>query len=1080
MVLLMLTYAIAIGRATFIEDMYDTPAAKIMVFNAVWFQMLNFILAINLLGGMFRYNVFRKEKIGQLMFHLSFILILVGAGITRYIGFEGVMIIKEGETQNRMFSSEPYLQFTFRQLDENSLTGVDSSGYKVQKWMSEPTQSHNDFEYTFDLKNNTQVTTSYNWYRTESVYDVFDGEGDGQEILLIKYGRSPRDTFYIKSGDVRIHRDGLLYAFNNYKYTEAIQFRSENKGEVKVKAPYDIEVLDQAKAKNFKGKGMPPRDTLMRDEWHKLRPRVVHFVNGSSFFYTSHFDDAKLGFRKQNQIEKEKKQGSAFLSVDVLYKGKRKTLLMEGKASLPTQFAEAVYEDLMVQVGFGPILRKTPFHVGCEDFRLKKYAGSDMASSYEADLRIMDTLRDEFYSASVYMNNVLDHGGYRFFQSSYDFSPEAMRNNEGPDITVLSVNHDYWGTFFTYIGYILMAIGFIWSMFLKQSRFRYLTRQVKRMHEKRIKSGLKTILILLGLGLSGHGVAQHEDNQAESIGIDSTIQTDFDKDYVKKAKRILIQTPEGRISPLQSHGLDVLYKVYKKRAYNGLSATEVYLSMLAKPYPWYLEPIISVKNPELGALLGLEIGEKYASVSDFLNPELFAKQRLQIRWDIKERYEESKRTMDSRKTSFDKDIIKAIDQYQVMLGVLNGSLFRVFPVSDTKNNTWIALSEMMAYQGAEANEILKTQDLMFKGMLAGIMDGNWQKANDGLDALLSYQQQYGGDTLPSESKVNLEILYNDINIFFILLIVYTSFGLIMLVVLLTGIFFKPHAVGKVFLKIATYFMILLAGFHVFGLGLRWYVTGHAPWSNGYEALVFIAFVTVLAGIIFSRFTRFTLAAAPILAGLILGIAHASNVDPQLTNLVPVLKSYWLVIHVAIITGSYGFLGLGAILSLISISIYALRGTKNKEVISDAISELTYVAEITMTVGLYMAAIGTFLGGVWANESWGRYWGWDAKETWALVIVISYSLILHTRFIPFLKKKLTFNLLGFWAYGTVIMTYFGVNYYLSKGLHSYARGDKGSLPDWAIYTIIILALISVLAVIQNKRYIKLHPQKKKNE
>jgi len=1061
MVLLMLIYAIAIGRATFIEDIYDTPAAKIMVFNAVWFEMLNLILGINLIGGMFKYKMFRKEKLAQLTFHFSFTLILLGAGISRYAGFEGVMVIKEGTSRNLMYSSEPYVQFSFHQLSKQDPTKIDSSGYKVQKWMSEPTQNHNSFEYDFDLNNNTQVKVNYNWYRTEVVYDVFDGKGSGEEILLIKYGRTPRDTFYLRNGAVREFKGGIKLAFNNFKYTDAIQFRSENKGEVKLKAPFDIEVLDQNKAKDFEGGGMPPRDTLIRDTWHNLRPRVVHFVQGTSFFYTAHFDDVKLGFRKQNQLEKERKAGSSYLSVDVLYKNNRRTLVFEGKPTLPTRPRYALFEDLMVKVGYGPILREIPFSVTCKDFRLEKYSGSEMASSYECDLMINDG--NDSREATVFMNNVLDHKGYRFFQSAFDVSPEAKREGGEPDITVLSVNHDKWGTLVTYIGYILMAFGFMWALFVKNSRFTFLRKKVEDLNQKRKTALLK--VLCLGL-LSGAGF----DSFAQNNKLDALeIQKEFDAEYVNAAKKILIQSAGGRIEPLQSHALNVVYKVHKKRSYDGLSATEVYLSMLSKPYPWYSEPIISIKNPEVAKLIGLPEGENYAAVKDFLDTAYFADQKLQTDWNITDAFNESKRTRDVEKTSFDKDLIKAVDQFEVMLNTLSGLNFRAFPVSDNKNNKWVSLSEMMIYNGEQSTEMIQVSDIFFTGMLAGINAEDWTTAGDGLNGLIAFQQQYGGEILPSKSKVNLEIIYNNANIFFYLMMVYSTLGFILLFILIFGVFMKPTKAGRLTVNIFKYIVIGVLALHAVGLGVRWYVTGHAPWSNGYEALVFIGFVTVLAGVLFAKATRFTLAGAPILAALILGVAHGASVDPQLTNLVPVLKSYWLVVHVAIITGSYGFLGLGAILTLINLILYTVRGNRKLNRVRDAIDEMTYTAELTMTVGLYMAAIGTFLGGVWANESWGRYWGWDAKETWALVIVIVYSLILHTRFIPWVKQKVVFNILSLWAFGTVIMTYFGVNFLLSKGLHSYARGDKATLPTWAFITMIVIGLICIVAYIQNKRY-----------
>jgi cytochrome c-type biogenesis protein CcsB len=248
-------------------------------------------------------------------------------------------------------------------------------------------------------------------------------------------------------------------------------------------------------------------------------------------------------------------------------------------------------------------------------------------------------------------------------------------------------------------------------------------------------------------------------------------------------------------------------------------------------------------------------------------------------------------------------------------------------------------------------------------------------------------------------------------------------------------------------------------FQTFGLGLRWYISGHAPWSDGYESMIYIGWVTMLAGLLFSRRSKMTVAATTLLASIILFVAHLSWMDPEITNLVPVLKSYWLTIHVSVITASYGFLALGALLGFFNLILMILKSPKNRELMDEHIRELTAINERTLIVGLYMLTIGTFLGGVWANESWGRYWGWDPKETWALVSVLVYSFIAHMRYIPGLKSKFAYNLASVFGFFSILMTYFGVNYYLS-GLHSYAKGDPVPIPDFVYYTlgVIILAVV----------------------
>jgi ABC-type transport system involved in cytochrome c biogenesis permease subunit len=190
-------------------------------------------------------------------------------------------------------------------------------------------------------------------------------------------------------------------------------------------------------------------------------------------------------------------------------------------------------------------------------------------------------------------------------------------------------------------------------------------------------------------------------------------------------------------------------------------------------------------------------------------------------------------------------------------------------------------------------------------------------------------------------------------------------------------------------------------------------------------------------------------------------------DPQITNLVPVLKSVWLVIHVAVITSSYGFLGVGSIMAFINLLLMGAQTRTNMSRISSSIAQLSRIIEISLIIGLYLLTMGTFLGGVWANVSWGRYWGWDSKETWALITIIIYAFVLHMHLIPKMNGKVLLNSCALLAYASVLMTYFGVNYYLT-GMHSYASGDPAPVPPAVYYTIGILAVVITWAGINTKR------------
>jgi cytochrome c-type biogenesis protein CcsB len=291
-------------------------------------------------------------------------------------------------------------------------------------------------------------------------------------------------------------------------------------------------------------------------------------------------------------------------------------------------------------------------------------------------------------------------------------------------------------------------------------------------------------------------------------------------------------------------------------------------------------------------------------------------------------------------------------------------------------------------------------------------------------------------------------------------------GVLLLILLFVEMFRTSKALRWV---IKGFVVLIVIGFvfQTLGLAMRWYISGHAPWSDGYESLIYIGWVTLLAGLIFSGGSKMTIAATTVLTSIILMVAHLSWMDPEVTNLVPVLKSYWLTIHVSIITASYGFLALSMLLGFLNLLLMIFRRKSNTRLFAIRINELTAINERAVMVGLYMLTIGTFLGGVWANESWGRYWGWDPKETWALVSVLVYAFVSHMKYMPGMKSRFSYNFATLISYFSILMTYFGVNYYLS-GLHSYAKGDPVPVPTFVYYTVAVIFILSLWAYIREKQ------------
>ncbi|MEO5946795.1 MAG: cytochrome c biogenesis protein CcsA, partial [Chitinophagaceae bacterium] len=427
----------------------------------------------------------------------------------------------------------------------------------------------------------------------------------------------------------------------------------------------------------------------------------------------------------------------------------------------------------------------------------------------------------------------------------------------------------------------------------------------------------------------------------------------------------------------------------------------------------------------------------------------------------------SKRKADQSK--YDKAVIEVTERFNIFSSIVFGYYSQIIPVKNDPAQTWRSWIYSSEENTVEIDTIAYTLlTNYFNGVKEGLKTGNYNKADKSIEDIHKFQQVWGKAIVPSSSKVNLEILYNHLNIFFWLMIAYSFLGICMIMLGFAEVLSSGSKYNKIFrtlTKILLGIMIMALAIQVLALGVRWYLSGHAPWSNGYEAIIFISGIGVLSGLLlYKNRNAFIPAAGALVAMIMMGFAHGgSMLDPQITPLEPVLKSYWLMVHVGIITSSYGFFGLSTVLSAISLILFSTKPTKKIEY---SIKELTLVNEMALTIGIFALAVGTFLGGMWANESWGRYWSWDPKETWAFISVIFYAVVLHLRLVPKLRGQLTFNIVSLWAIWSIIFTYFGVNYYLS-GLHSYAAGDPIPIPTWIYITAAGMLILSLIAYFRNK-------------
>ncbi|KAA1248153.1 cytochrome c biogenesis protein [Aquimarina sp. RZ0] len=545
----------------------------------------------------------------------------------------------------------------------------------------------------------------------------------------------------------------------------------------------------------------------------------------------------------------------------------------------------------------------------------------------------------------------------------------------------------------------------------------------------------------------------------------------IDDTHAENFARIQVQDFQGRIKPIHTLSLELLRKIYGKSSFTyidkhhqkkKLSPTQVFLGMQYKADSWQLIEFIKIEKKsiaELRHLLRINTNG-YTSASQFFD--------FQGNYKLKQLVADAFAKAPGKRSVFDKNIIKIDERINIVWGVFNGQFLKIFPKTGDPDKKWFAPTDI--------NTIFENDDQLFfdkiiptylSQLSQATKIKNWNKANETIELLKGFQTKNEKELILSSAKVDWELWFNKNSVFFKSMIAYTLLGIVLLILSFINIFGHGERKIKKAIRITIFLLIGIFLFHVFGIVLRSYISGHAPWSNGYEASVFISCVTVLAGLVFSKKNSFAPAVASILAMCLLGIAHGSLMNPEITNLVPVLKSYWLIIHVAVITGSYGFLALGSLLALIVLIMMSISIFRDNKKVQETIQELTTINQLTSTLGLYMLTIGTFLGGIWANESWGRYWGWDPKETWALISVIIYSFVLHIRIIFPKNYIYLYNVCSFFALASILMTFFGVNYYLS-GLHSYAKGDPFPVPNWIYIALLMGIIISVVPLLKNSK------------
>lgn len=684
--------------------------------------------------------------------------------------------------------------------------------------------------------------------------------------------------------------------------------------------------------------------------------------------------------------------------------------------------------------------KELPFSVRLNDFTVERYPGSMSPSFFESDVDI--SYNGERRRTKIFMNNIAYVGPYRIYQSSYD-------QDEGG--TVLTVNRDMAGTVISYIGYVILLIGLIMTLFDKEGRFRYLITRLNKL--KQGAAILLALLLLTPMSL-----------KAEEISRQRVAQSALARDVIPaeaadSLAALLVQNPNGRVEPLGTYTDKLMRKLHRTNDYNSLSSVQSVFGMIADPYKWANAPVIHLASGPLADEVGSKDG--YVTFNEMFDEA--------GNYKIEERLKEAYAKNVAEQTKIDKEYIKLDEQVNILNAILSRRMLPMFPEPGSPIDKWVSAGDdLSAFKGQDSLFVTMIFPYLFSEHQRYLETGDISGTMKVIGMIDIYQRAKASEEhLIDRDKIDAELYYNKHNIFKISAIGYLACGGVLLIALLWSLLKGGDTRRERKIALAASLIIgIFFLYAAFGMGLRWYISGRAPWTNTYESMVYAGWCAVLAGLLFSRRSPVSLSVATIMGGAVIMISQLNFLDPEITPLVPVLKSYWLMFHVAVVTASYGFFGVGALMGLVALVVTV--STRKRSVIAK-VEELAIINELSLIVGLILLTIGVFLGAVWANESWGRYWGWDPKETWALITMIAYAFVLHARLIPALRGSLKFSVMSIFALYTVLMTFFGVNYYLT-GMHSYGSGHSINLYAVVIPTIVVIAL-TIAAVIRDKKPLK---------
>lgn len=638
---------------------------------------------------------------------------------------------------------------------------------------------------------------------------------------------------------------------------------------------------------------------------------------------------------------------------------------------------------------------KLPFSLCLQKFEAKMHDGTNAVADYSSKFTVIDG--DDKSEGEVSMNNIYSHRSYRLYQSSYD------EDGKG---SVLAINADPYGIPVTYTGYALLFISLVWMLFDPKGGYR------KLLKSPLLKKGALMTALILSMGNIQTLHAESATGNLQNAVLPKETAEKFGELHILY---------NDRICPVQTFALDFCKKIYGARSYLGLTAEQVLSGWVFYGNTWANEPFIKIKSGEMKTAMNLP---DYASLNTFFNREMGG---YTIGQYVQEYY-------NGQQDKFHQQAADIDGKIQIIMELREGISLKVLPYTFTKNvkatkdhsfikagtTTWFSLVDKLP-QAVEHQHALYIKNV-FSLLNGDVKAGNTRRVNEFFVKMKKYQEVSSSNSLPTATQYKAERINNAFPFATILFMANLTLGFIALFYTIYRMTKKREIKA---LNIALPILLGVSFFALtFGLALRWIISGNIPMSNGYESMLTVAWFVMLISILMQLRIRIVMVFGFLISGFFLLVSHINQIDPAIGQMMPVLNSPLLSIHVSIIMMSYALLSLTFICGIMGICLRS-HG-----------EELQALSRIFLYPALTTMGYGIFIGAIWANVSWGNYWSWDSKETWALITFIIYAVVVHTQSLPVFRKPLVYHIYITLAFMSIAMTYFGVNYFLT-GMHSYA-------------------------------------------